>query len=80
MKIKTWRDPYDSGFTPTKAKEIELNTGLTVLVGCNGAGKSTLLRNIWNECKKYHIPCLVYDNLHDGGDKSIGSFGFSSLY
>lgn len=73
MKIKTWRDPYDSGFTPTKAKEIELNTGLTVLVGCNGAGKSTLLRNIWNECKKYHIPCLVYDNLHDGGDKSIGS-------
>ena len=73
MKIKTWRDPYDAGFTPTKVKEIELNTGLTVLVGCNGAGKTTLLRNISSECKKQHIPCLLYDNLHDGGDKSIGS-------
>lgn len=71
MKIETWRDPYDAGFTPTKAKEIELNTGLTVLVGCNGAGKSTLLRNISSECKKYHIPCLLYDNLHDGGNRSL---------
>lgn len=73
MNIKIWRDPYDAGFTPTKAKEIELNTGLTVLVGCNGAGKTTLLRNISDKCKKQHIPCLLYDNLHDGGNNSIGS-------
>ena len=71
MKIKTWRDPYDAGFTPTKPKEIELNTGLTVLVGCNGAGKTTLLRNISEECKKQHIPYLSYDNLHDGGKSSF---------
>lgn len=73
MKIKTWRDPYDAGFTPTKSKEIELNTGLTVLVGCNGTGKTTLLRNISGECKKQNIPCLLYDNLHDGGGNSIAS-------
>lgn len=73
MKIKTWRDPYDAGFTPTKPKEIELNTGLTVLVGCNGTGKTTLLRNISGECKKQNIPCLLYDNLHDGGGNSIAS-------
>ena len=73
MRIETWLDPYDSGFTLTKAKEIELNTGLTVLVGCNGAGKTTLLRNISDNCKKQHIPCLLYDNLHDGGQSSVGS-------
>ena len=73
MKINIWRDPYDAGFTPTKPKEIELNTGLTVLVGCNGAGKTTLLRNISEECKKQNIPCLSYDNLHDGGNSSLAS-------
>lgn len=72
MKINTWRDPYDAGFTPTKPKEIELNTGLTVLVGCNGAGKTTLLRNISEDCRKQHIPYLAYDNLHDGGGSSLG--------
>lgn len=46
MKVKTWRDPYDAGFSPTRSKEIELKPGLTVLVGCNGAGKTTLLLNI----------------------------------
>ena len=71
MKINTWRDPYDAGFTPTKPKEIELSTGLTVLVGCNGAGKTTLLRNISEECKKQNIPYLYYDNLHDGGGSSL---------
>lgn len=79
MKIKIYRDPYDAGFTPTKAKEIELNTGLTVLVGCNGAGKTTLLRNISEECKKQNIPCLFYDNLHDGGKSSLGELLYSDL-
>lgn len=78
MKIKTWRDPYDAGFTPTRAKEIELKTGLTVLVGCNGAGKTTLLRNISEECRKQHIPCLFYDNLHDGGNKSLGDLFYGN--
>lgn len=72
MIIKTWRDPYDAGFTPTHPKEIELKTGLTVLVGCNGAGKSTLLLNIKESCKINHIPCLSYDNLTDGGNNALG--------
>lgn len=78
MKIETWRDPYDVGFTPTKPKEIELNTGFTVLVGCNGTGKTTLLRNISSECKKYHIPCLLYDNLHDGGQSSFAELMYDN--
>ena len=68
MKIETWRDPYDAGFSPTKPKEIELNSGLTVLVGCNGAGKSTLLLNIKEYVKGQNIPCYYYDNLSSGRD------------
>lgn len=67
--IKTWRDPYDEGFTPTRPKQIEIQPGLTVLVGCNGAGKTTLLRNIENQLRTENIPYNYYDNLHDGGQK-----------
>ena len=73
MIVKTWRDPYDAGFTPTRPKEIELKTGLTVLVGCNGAGKSTLLLNIKESCKVNKIPCLSYDNLTDGGSNALNN-------
>ena len=73
MIIKTWRDPYNAGFTPTRPKEIELKTGLTVLVGCNGAGKSTLLLNIKESCKINNIPYLSYDNLTDGGSNALSA-------
>lgn len=73
MQIKTWRDPYEAGFSPTKPTKIELNPGLTVLVGCNGSGKTTLLHNIEEEVKKNHIPCKLYNNLQEGGFNSINS-------
>ena len=66
LEIKTWRDPYDIGFTCTKPRHVTFNPGLTVLVGCNGAGKTTLLHNIQEECKKNKIPCHKYDNLTAG--------------
>lgn len=66
LKIKTWRDPYDVGFSPTRPKEIELEEGLTVLVGCNGAGKSTLLRNIRDFAMDEEIPYFYHDNERDG--------------
>lgn len=77
LTIKTWRDPYDSGFSPTRPKEIILNEGITVLVGCNGAGKSTLLKNINSEMKKEKIPCHLYDNLNNGGSSSVSEALFS---
>ena len=80
MKIKTWRDPYDAGFTPTKPREIELKTGLTVLVGCNGAGKTTLLMNIKEHCKSSNVPYISYDNLHDGGSNALSSLFYSGDY
>lgn len=73
MQIKTWRDPYDAGFNTITPKEITLEPGLTVLVGCNGAGKTTLLMNIKEHCKAVKVPCHMYNNLRDGGDSHIGS-------
>ena len=69
-EINTWRDPYDMGFTPTRPKKIEIQPGLTVLVGCNGAGKTTLLHNIAQELKKNGVPHHFYSNLNDGGTNS----------
>lgn len=71
--IKTWRDPYDSGWSLTKPKEILIKPGLTVLVGCNGAGKTTLLSNIEEQLKREKVPCYSYDNLHEGGSNSVGN-------
>lgn len=80
MKIKVWRDPYDCGVNITKKREIDFPTGLTVLVGCNGAGKSTLLMNIKDHCKKNNIPCVNYDNLHDGGHGALSEMFFYGNY
>lgn len=77
MEIKTWRDPYDAGFSPTRPTKIEINSGLTVLVGCNGAGKSTLLQNISSEMKNRKIPCHLHNNLTDGGSNSISEAIYS---
>lgn len=80
-KFKTWRDPYDEGYSTTRPKEIELNEGLTILVGCNGLGKSTLINNIEEECKANHIPVMSYDNLNSTADNRSeaafrGNFSF----
>lgn len=79
-EIKTWRDPYDAGFSICKKRKIELQEGLTVLVGCNGAGKSTLLSNIKEVIKKDNIPCFYYDNLSDGGTNSISEAYYRGDY
>lgn len=75
-KIKTWRNPYDEGFSTCRRKEVEFKPGLTVLVGCNGSGKSTMLKNIKEELHKEKIPMSFYNNEHDGGSNSIGESVF----
>lgn len=65
--IKTWRDPYGEGFSPCRRKEVEFQSGLTVLVGCNGAGKSTMIHNLKSVLEKEDIPVFYFDNEHHGG-------------
>lgn len=61
------RCPFNEGEVLYKKKEIALEPGVTVLVGCNGSGKTTLLRSIHENLKREKVPSLYYDNLHDGG-------------
>lgn len=64
--------PYDDCRIYNR-KNITVETGLTVLVGCNGAGKSTLLSYIKNDLDKNDIPVFMYDNVHDGGSRSTSN-------
>ncbi|MBO5550764.1 MAG: ATP-binding protein, partial [Lachnospiraceae bacterium] len=69
--INTWRDPYGEGFSICSRKQIEFRDGLTVLVGCNGCGKTTTIRNIKEQLDDEGIPCYTFDNLTEGGSRSV---------
>ena len=77
-EIKVWKDPYDAGFEICTKRKIQLEEGLTVLVGCNGTGKSTLIQNIKDELDKVKVPYAYYNNLHDGGHWSVDSQAFAN--
>lgn len=79
-EIKTWRDPYAMGFNICRKRKVELEPGLTVLVGCNGTGKSTLLKNIQSELDKAKIPCVMFDNLYDGGHSARSEASFNENF
>lgn len=75
--IQTWRDPYDSGWSTCRRKEVEFMPGLTVLVGCNGSGKTTMLNNIKAKLKKENIPVFFFDNITNGGSKTVSDALFN---
>lgn len=75
-QIQLIKDYYNQGFNLYKKKTIEINSGVTVLVGCNGIGKTTLLHQIRDNLKKDNIPYVMFDNLHAGGSNSISEAGF----
>ena len=59
--------PYDNCDRLYSKKKYQFKPGVTVLVGCNGTGKTTLLNIIKEHTRKIKVPCIMYDNLHDGG-------------
>ena len=76
MKFEIIRDCYKEKEYIYNNKNIELEEGLTVLVGCNGSGKSTLLKQIKDLCKKQDIPCYYFDNLTEGGSGARSKASF----
>ena len=76
MKFEIVRDYYQEKEYIYNKKNIEIEEGLTVLVGCNGSGKSTLLYQIKDLCKKENIPCYYFDNLTEGGSNAREKAGF----
>ena len=70
------RDFYDTGEILFTKKNITIEPGLTVLVGCNGSGKTTFLHIIEGALKKKKIPVISFDNLSSGGSRSISAAMF----
>lgn len=69
--------PFDDGDKLYLKDEIEINEGLTVLVGCNGSGKSSLLKSMKAQLRdEPDVSVLYYDNLRDGGNtaKEVAAF------
>lgn len=48
-------------------KNIELETGINILVGCNGSGKSTLIHQLKDLARKSKQCVIDFDNLVHGG-------------
>lgn len=70
-RLKDYYEEDEKIFCTTK---FEIDTGITVLVGCNGTGKSTCLKIIKRQLDKEDINYYSYDNKTDGRwmrDKAI---------
>jgi energy-coupling factor transporter ATP-binding protein EcfA2 len=59
-------DWYGDDIKIFKKNNIEIKTGVTILVGCNGAGKTTLLHQIKQSLENKNIPVLLHDNKTQG--------------
>lgn len=70
------KDYYGEGINLYKKKTVTINSGVTVLVGCNGIGKTTFLHQIRNKLKAQNIPYIKYDNLHEGGERSVSKASY----
>lgn len=55
---------------------IELEPGVTVLVGCNGIGKTTLLKQLKQLLEREKTPVISFDNLQDGGHNARSAAAF----
>jgi len=75
-KIKLLKNYYEENFDLFKKSTILIQPGVTVLVGCNGIGKTTLLHQLRDKFNQDDTPYILFDNLHDGGSKSISEAGF----
>lgn len=73
MKIKLEQDYYDVSVKLFPYKTLNLEPGITVLVGCNGSGKTTLLKQIACHCSDNNVKYLHYDNYKNGGGHAMQS-------
>lgn len=75
-KFQIERDYYEEDVVLYRRKNIEIQPGLTVLVGCNGSGKTTLLHQLRHELKNNDITYIDFDNLTNGGSYARSEAGF----
>lgn len=65
MRIKLFKDPYDSGWDIFSKQYLTLNPGVSILVGCNGYGKTTLMQTLKEYAQTHKIPLFHWDNTKD---------------
>ena len=75
-KFKIERDYWDEGQVLYRKANIEINPGITVLVGCNGSGKTTLITQLQNILRKENIIYTSFNNLFDGGENARSWAGY----
>lgn len=69
FKIK--KNYYGEKYNMFPKSSLNIDYGITVLVGCNGIGKSTLIQQMTEQLNKAGIEYVYYNNLVDGGDVAI---------
>ena len=74
------RDYYEDKIYIYKHKNMTIESGITVLVGCNGSGKTTFIDHIERQLKKEKIPVIKFNNLHDGGRNSMSEAIYNENY
>lgn len=79
-EFKLIRDYYEEDEKIFKKNNIAIKPGVTILVGCNGAGKTTLMEQIEHALNVEKIPCIKYDNLHEGAGNAISEAAFFEEY
>lgn len=75
-KFKLLNDWKGDNGTLYKNPEIEINSGLTVLVGCNGSGKTTALEQIHRQLINDEIPVLFHDNHKQGEREALSKASY----
>jgi energy-coupling factor transporter ATP-binding protein EcfA2 len=70
------KEPYEDGLRVYKKSKVQIEEGVTILVGCNGAGKTTLLHEIKRQLEKDKIPVYLYDNYREGGNSAMDKHMF----
>ena len=80
-KFRLSNDWYgDEDYKIFNKVQIQLNPGLTVLVGCNGAGKTTFLKQINQSLKNKDIPVMFHSNLTNGERELKSKAAFRSQF
>ena len=74
--FKLIRDYWEKDQILYRKANIEINPGVTVLVGCNGSGKTTLITQLKNKLKDEDITYTSFNNLIDGGENARNLAGY----
>ena len=76
--IKIIKNYYDEDFEIFNIDSIDIEKGITVLVGCNGYGKTTFLKILKQQLEDEKIPYIYYSDMHDGRQNAMSKAGLKN--